>query len=104
MVAAYWLQNSQLGAGRLAGYLFLFMNAQELQSLITAGLPCEWCRVEGDGRHWYATVVSASFEGKRLIQRHQQVYGTLGDRMQTDEVHALSIKTHTPAEWARRSA
>jgi acid stress-induced BolA-like protein IbaG/YrbA len=76
------------------------MTAEQLQALITAGLPCEHCQLEGDGRHWYATIVSASFEGKRLIQRHQQVYATLGGRMATDEVHALSMKTYTPAEWA----
>ena len=80
------------------------MTAEELQSLISAGLPCELCQLQGDGRHWYATVVSASFEGKRLIQRHQQVYATLGSRMQTDEVHALSMKTYTPAEWAKQAA
>jgi len=76
------------------------MTADELQSLISSGLPCEECRVEGDGRHWYATIVSAAFASKRLIQRHQLVYATLGNRMKTDEVHALSMKTYTPEEWA----
>lgn len=80
------------------------MTAEQLQQLITAGLPCEVCQLEGDGRHWYATIVSVAFEGKRPIQRHQQVYATLGNRMQTDEVHALSMKTFTPAEWAKQSA
>ena len=80
------------------------MTADELQTIIAAGLPCEHLHVEGDGRHWYATLVSAEFEGKRLIQRHQQVYATLGSRMHTDEVHALSMKTFTPAEWAQQPA
>lgn len=75
------------------------MTAQELQAIIAAGLPCEHLHVEGDGRHWYATLVSAEFEGKRLIQRHQKVYATLGEKIKTDEVHALSMKTYTPAEW-----
>ena len=75
------------------------MTADELQTIIAAGLPCEHLHVEGDGRHWYATLVSAEFEGKRLIQRHQRVYATLGDKIKTDEVHALSMKTYTPAEW-----
>ena len=75
------------------------MTAQELQALIAANLPCEHLNVEGDGRHWYATLVSAEFEGKRLIQRHQRVYATLGQKMHTDEVHALSMTTYTPAEW-----
>jgi len=76
------------------------MTADDIRALILAGLPCEHRELTGDGRHWYATVVSKAFEGKRLIQRHQQVYATMGGRMQTDEVHALSMKTYTPAEWA----
>lgn len=76
------------------------MTADELQSLIAQGLPCNHLEVSGDGRHWAAVIVSPAFEGKRLIQRHQLVYATLGQRIQTDEVHALSMKTHTPAEWA----
>ena len=75
------------------------MTADELQTIIAAGLPCEHLHVEGDGRHWYATLVSAEFEGKRLIQRHQRVYATLGEKIKTDEVHALSMKTYTPVEW-----
>lgn len=75
------------------------MTAQELQALIASGLTCEHLHVEGDGRHWYATLVSTEFEGKRLIQRHQRVYATLGEKMKTDEVHALSMKTYSPAEW-----
>ena len=80
------------------------MTAEQLQALISQGLPCETCTLEGDGRHWYATIVSAAFEGKRLIQRHQLVYATLGSRMHTDEVHALSMKTYTPAEWVAQTA
>ncbi|CAB5688584.1 BolA family protein [Comamonas aquatica] len=76
------------------------MTADQLQSIIRAGLACEHLTVEGDGRHWYATIVSAEFEGKRLLARQRLVYATLGDRIKTDEVHALSMKTHTPAEWA----
>ena len=76
------------------------MTADELQSIIAAGLACEHLEVTGDGRHWEALVVSPEFEGKRLIQRHQRVYATLGARMHTDEVHALSMRTFTPAEWA----
>ena len=76
------------------------ITAEELQALIAAGLPCTHCTVEGDGRHWYATLVSSAFEGLRPIQRHQRVYATLGNRIKSGEVHALSMKTFTPAEWA----
>ena len=76
------------------------MTADELKSIITAGLNCSVCELDGDGRHWTANIVSPEFEGKRAIQRHQRVYATLGAKMHTDEVHALSMKTYTPAEWA----
>jgi acid stress-induced BolA-like protein IbaG/YrbA len=79
------------------------MTADELQTIIAAGLKCEHLELTGDGRHWYATIVSPEFEGKRPIQRHQRVYATLGQKMHTDEVHALSMKTYTPAEWAAQS-
>ncbi|MGZ5181717.1 MAG: BolA family protein [Ramlibacter sp.] len=75
------------------------MTAEDLRSIIAAGLPCEHLQVEGDGRHWSAVIVSAAFQGKRPIQRHQLVYATLGARIRTDEVHALSMRTLTPAEW-----
>jgi acid stress-induced BolA-like protein IbaG/YrbA len=75
------------------------MTADEIRTIIEAGLACQHCALEGDGRHWYATIVSSAFEGKRAIQRHQLVYATLGTKMLTDEVHALSMKTLTPSEW-----
>ena len=46
------------------------MTAEDIQSLIAAHLVCELCRVEGDGRHWYATVVSTAFDGLRLSLIH----------------------------------
>ncbi len=79
------------------------MTAEQLQQIIAAGLACEHLDVSGDGRHWSAVIVSPEFEGKRPIARHQRVYATLGERMKTDEVHALSMKTFTPAEWANQN-
>ena len=80
------------------------MTADQIKAMIAEGMACEHLELEGDGRHWYATVVSAEFEGKRAIARHQKVYGTLGNKMKTDEIHALSMKTFTPAEWAAHEA
>lgn len=72
---------------------------QAIESYIQQGLACEHIQVEGDGHHFEAVIVCAGFEGKRLIARHQMVYSALGDRMKA-EIHALSMKTLTPAEWA----
>ncbi len=65
---------------------------------ISAGLVCEQLEVLGDGQHFEAVIVSAAFEGKSRVQRHQLVYSALGDRMR-QEIHALSMRTLTPAEW-----
>ena len=77
--------------------------AAEVQSFISQGLNCEHLEVEGDGRHFFATIVSDEFEGASRIKRHQRVYAALGDRMR-EQIHALSMKTLTPAEWAHESA
>ena len=70
-----------------------------VRGYIASGLDCTHLELTGDGQHFYATIVSAAFESKRLIARHQLVYAALGDRMKV-QIHALSMKTHTPAEWA----
>ncbi len=71
----------------------------DVRRFIAAGLACEQLDVEGDGRHFFATVVSAEFEGLPRVRRHQRVYAALGDRMR-EQIHALSMKTLTPAEHA----
>lgn len=71
---------------------------EKLKSYIEQGLSCEHLSVAGDGQHFEAVIVSAAFQGKSRVQRHQIVYSALGDRMR-EEVHALSMKTLTPEEW-----
>lgn len=75
----------------------------EVERYIAQGLACDHLQVEGDGRHFFATIVSAEFEGKTRVARHQRVFQALGDRMR-EQIHALSMKTLTPAEWAAAPA
>ncbi len=74
----------------------------DVQRFIAQGLACEHIDVEGDGRHFFATIVSAEFEGTTRVARQRRVYQALGDRMR-EQIHALSMKTLTPAEWATTS-
>ena len=74
----------------------------EVRRFIAQALACDHLDVEGDGRHFFATIVSAEFEGTNRVKRHQRVYEALGDRMR-EQIHALSMKTLTPAEWAATS-
>ncbi len=71
---------------------------QQIEDWIKAGLPCDHIRVEGDGHHFEAVIVSAEFRGRMRVAQHQLVYKALGDRMQA-EIHALSMQTLTPEEW-----
>ena len=75
----------------------------EVQSYIAQGLACSELQVEGDGRHFFATIVSAEFEGLSRIKRHQRVYAALGDRMR-EQIHALSMKTLPPDEFAQQGS
>lgn len=71
-----------------------------VRNYIAAGLNCTHLEVEGDGQHFFATIVSPQFEGLPRVRRHQLVYGALGERMR-EEIHALSMKTLTPAEFEK---
>jgi acid stress-induced BolA-like protein IbaG/YrbA len=72
---------------------------EDVKRYIANGLACEHLDVQGDGQHFEAVIVSSAFAGKSRVQRHQLVYAALGERMRA-EVHALSMKTLTPAEWS----
>lgn len=71
---------------------------EQVHQYIADHLNCEHLEVRGDGHHFEAVIVSAEFEGKRRVARHQLVYGALGDRMRA-EIHALSMQTLTPDEY-----
>jgi len=73
----------------------------QVKSYIEEGLPCELVRVDGDGHHFEAVIVSAAFRGKNKVQQHQLVYRALGDRMR-EEIHALYMQTYTPESWAEK--
>ncbi len=74
---------------------------EQLKGYIQNGMPCDHVEVSGDGAHFEAVIVSALFRGKNKVQQHQVVYKALGDRMR-EEIHALSMQTLTPEDWAGR--
>ena len=72
---------------------------ESIKTAIEAGILCEHVDVRGDGQHWEAVIVSEAFEGLSRVRQHQLVYSALGERMR-EEIHALSMTTLTPVEWA----
>ncbi len=55
----------------------------------------------GTNDHFELVVVSNAFEGKGMVERHRMVYGAIGPSVGA-EIHALKLKTLTPAEAGRK--
>jgi BolA protein len=49
------------------------------------------------GGHYRLRIVSARFEGLKLVMRHRLVYDSVHDMMHT-EIHALAITAVAPSE------
>jgi acid stress-induced BolA-like protein IbaG/YrbA len=82
------------------------VSPEQVEAMIKAGLPDAQVQVQdltGTRDHYQVVVVSSMFEGKRLIQQHQLVNGAVQSAMATGELHALTMKTYTPEEWAAAS-
>ena len=76
------------------------MQVADIIRLIEAGLDDASVEVKSDDQtHFEARVVSPAFAAKRRLERHQMVYRTLGEAVGR-EIHALSLRTYTPEEWA----
>ena len=80
----------------------MYPTPEQIKSYILEGLNCTHISLEGDGQHFFATIVSPEFEGLKPIARHQKVYAALGERMK-EEIHALSFKTLTPEEFEKKA-
>lgn len=83
------------------------VSPNQVEAMIKAGLPDAQVQVQdltGGGDHYQVVVVSTEFEDKRSIQRHQLVYRALQQAMASEAIHALTMKTYTPTEWANQSA
>ncbi len=79
------------------------MQPSEIASLIEAGFSDAVVKVESDDNtHFDALIVAEEFDGKRSIARHQLVYKCLGELV-GNEIHALSIRTLTPAEFQQQA-
>ena len=74
---------------------------EDVKRYIAENLDCQHLEVSGDGQHFEALIVSEAFRGKSRVQQHQLVYRALGERMR-EEIHALSMQTLTPEDWAGR--
>ena len=74
-----------------------------VEAMIKAKLPDAQVQLQdmtGGGDHYQAIVVSSEFEGIRMVQQHQLVYAAVQEAMASNAIHALGLKTYTPAQYA----
>lgn len=77
------------------------MTPEQVKALIEDALPCQSVVVEGDGHHFYASIVSPAFCGLGLLARHRLVLEKVKPQLDSGELHALSLRqTQTPEEVA----
>src|SRR5450432_302323 len=105
VIRGKWVQIRLLGlTGMLANEYpeckesAMAMDAGEIERLIKARIPDAQVTIRdlaGDGDHYAATVISASFQGKSRVQQHQIVYEALKAQM-GGVLHALALQTGTP--------
>ena len=80
------------------------ISPEEIKTTLEHALPgstIEMRDLTGGGDHWQLFIVSPAFEGKGLVEQHQIVYAALKDAMGDQRIHALALKTYTPAEWEK---
>jgi len=80
------------------------ITAEEIKATLTQALPVSLVETQdltGGGDHWQLIVVSPAFEGKGLIDQHRLVNEALKVPMDDQRIHALSLKTFSPAQWEK---
>jgi acid stress-induced BolA-like protein IbaG/YrbA len=55
----------------------------------------------GTGDHFEARVVSQAFDGMSMVEQHKLVYAPLQDWLKSGELHALALRTFSPAQWEK---
>lgn len=75
---------------------------EEIKQTLERALPgstVETRDLTGGGDHWQVIIVSPAFEGKGLLEQHRMVNEALKGAMDDERIHALALKTYSPAQW-----
>ena len=75
------------------------MDAATVKTLLESHLEDCDVQVQGEGNHYDITAVGALFDGLRPVKKQQLVYAALSDHIADGSIHAVNIRTFTPAEW-----
>lgn len=72
---------------------------EQIKQQIETGLEGASAEASGDNGHFEVRVVAECFLQKSPVQRQKMVYATVNDKISSGEIHALTIKAYTPAQW-----
>ena len=79
----------------------------EIKQTLSKALPVSLVETQdltGGGDHWQVIIVSAAFEGKGLVEQHRMVNEALKEPIGDQRIHALALKTYSPAQWEKLGA
>ncbi len=82
------------------------MQSTQIKEVIEGKLPGAQVSIRdltGTADHWEVWVVSSSFEGKSMLEQHRLVKSFFEKEIAAGTLHAFSLKTFTPSEWAKRA-
>jgi len=80
------------------------ITAEEIKQKLAQAFPVELVETQdltGGGDHWQVIVVSPAFDGKGLLEQQRMVHGALKEEMESQRIHALTMKLYTPAQWEK---
>ena len=80
---------------------------EEIKATLSKALPVSLVEAQdltGGGDHWQVIIVSAAFEGKGLVEQHRLVNEALKEPIGDQRIHALALKTYSPAQWEKLGA
>lgn len=76
------------------------VDASQIKTILENALKLDEVHVKGDGSHFEVIAVSEIFSQMSRVKKQQTIYGPLTEHLKSNAIHALTIKTLTPAEWA----
>lgn len=83
------------------------ISPEEIKETLSKAIPVTLVETQdltGGGDHWQVIIVSAAFEGKGLVEQHRLVNEALKEPIGDQRIHALALKTYSPAQWEKLGA
>ena len=77
------------------------MDSTQVKAILEQAIQVQELHVRGEGSHFEVIAVDDAFQTMSRIKKQQLIYAPLADYIQRGDMHAVSIKTFTPDEWAR---